>query len=250
MARLTYDGVPAKALAERWGVPQCGVFRKLPTTLDAVHDLADQGAPHGTLILADEQTTGRGRQGKVWHSPKGGLWMGFLARPEQAQAGAVSLRLGLAVAEAVDAVVAQPAVLLKWPNDLMVQDRKLGGLLCEGRWQGDRLQWLAIGIGINVANEIPQPVAGRAIALSELVPDLRRIDLLDQLMPAVLRVAGTGGPLTEAETEAWARRDWLRGRQIRTPVFGIVRGIRPDGALLVDTGGRTTLVREGHVELA
>ncbi|HYS62070.1 MAG TPA: hypothetical protein VEM27_15870, partial [Gemmatimonadales bacterium] len=78
MARLVIDGVTAADLAGRWGVPQCGLFRALGSTFDAVHDLAAQGALAGTVVIAEEQTAGRGRDGRTWHSPAGGVWLGML----------------------------------------------------------------------------------------------------------------------------------------------------------------------------
>lgn len=109
---------------------------------------------------------------------------------------------------------------------------------------------MGVGIGVNVANEVPAELDGRAITLRELLPDVRRIDVLDRLIPPLVRLTAHGAQLTEFECTAFARRDWLRGRQIRTPISGRAAGIRPDGALLVDTGSGTTMVREGHVELS
>lgn len=257
MARLEIDGIPAAVLARRWGVPQCGVFRTLSSSLDAIHDLGAQGAPAGTVVLAEEQTAGRGRDGRTWRSPPGGVWLGMLLRPPLPAAGVLSLRIGLVLADVVEAVLGvRPTALsgpragVKWPNDVLVDDRKVAGILCESRWQGDALQWLGVGIGINVTNEIPVDLAARAVALRELRPGARRIDVLDQLIPALLRLAAHGGQLTEFECAAFARRDWLRGRHIRSPLAGRAAGIRPDGALLVDTGAGTTMVRDGHVELS
>ena len=257
MARLTLDEIPAAALARRWGVPQCGVFRTLTSSLDAVHDLAAQGAPSGTVVLAEEQTAGRGRDGRTWRSPIGGVWLGVLLRPPLPPAGVLSLRIGLVLADVVEAVLgvrptalSGPRAALKWPNDVLVNDRKVAGILCESRWQGDALQWLGVGIGINVANDVPLELADRAVSLRELRPIVRRIDVLDQLVPALLRLTTHDARLTEFECAAFARRDWLRGRQIRTPLAGRAAGIRPDGALLVDTGAGTTMVQGGHVELS
>lgn len=257
MARLSIDDIPAAVLARRWGVPQCGVFHTLSSSLDAIHDLGAQGAASGTVILAEEQTAGRGRDGRTWKSPAGGVWLGMLLRPPLPASGVLSLRVGLVLADVVEAVLGiRPTALsgpragLKWPNDVLINDRKVAGILCEGRWQGDALQWLGIGIGVNVANEIPAELAERAIALRELRPNVRRIDILDQLVPALLRLTAHGAELTQFEVVAFARRDWLRGRQIRSPLPGRAAGIRPDGALLVDTGAGTTMVRDGHVELS
>jgi len=249
MARVTLDGVPASALARRWGVPHTAVFRTLGSSLDAVHDFGARGAPHGTTVLAEEQTAGRGRDGRTWRSPAGGVWLGMLLRPGHVELGALSVRAGLVVADAVDELLGAPAARLKWPNDVLLADRKLAGVLCEARWQGEMPEWLALGVGVNVCNEIPAEFAQRAVALHEFVPGLRRVDVLDRLVPALAAVA-TGRPtLTEAECRAFAERDWLQGRELRTPAAGRARGLTPDGALLVEVGAGTVAVREGHVEL-
>jgi len=250
VARIGIDDIPAAALARRWGIPQCGVFRTLPSALDAIHDLGAQGAPGGTVVLAEEQTAGRGRDGRTWRSPAGGVWLGMLLRAPVPVAGVLSLRIGLVLADVVEAVVPGRRPALKWPNDVLVNDRKVAGILCESRWQGDALQWLGVGIGINVANAVPAELEQQAISLSELRPGVRRIDVLDVLVPALVRLTAHGAQLTEFECAAFARRDWLRGRQIRAPLAGRAAGIRPDGALLVDTGAGTTMVRDGHVELS
>jgi BirA family biotin operon repressor/biotin-[acetyl-CoA-carboxylase] ligase len=164
--------------------------------------------------------------------------------------GAVAIRAGIALADAVDALLGRPAARLKWPNDVLLDDRKLAGILCEGRWQGGAPQWLALGIGANVCNVVPGELARRAVALREFLPAIRRLDLLDQLVPRLGGLAATSPALSEAECTAFARRDWLRGRQLRSPAPGRAGGLRPDGALLVDSGAGTVGVREGHVELA
>ena len=249
MAALKVDGVPARGLAERWGAPQAGVFRTLPSALDSVHELAAQAAPAGTLVLAEEQTAGRGRDGRTWRSPPGGVWLGFLLRPAVAELAATAIRVGLAVADAVDGVLGGPHAGLKWPNDVLVQDRKAAGILCEGRWHGDAPQWLAVGVGVNVANEIPAELAQRAVALRELKPDVRRIDVLDHLVPALMKLTTRDARLSEAEIARFAERDWLRGRQLSHPMYGRAAGLAPDGALLVDVAAGTVRVREGSVKL-
>ena len=250
MARLTLDGVAAADLAGRWGVPQCGLFRQLGSTLDAIHELAAQGAPAGTVVVAEEQTAGRGRDGRTWHSPAGGVWLGMLLRPARAELGVMSVRVGLAVADAVDAMLGRVETRLKWPNDVLLAEHKLAGILCEGRWHGETLQWLAVGVGVNVCNAIPPAVARHAVALEEWLPAVRRLDVLDRLVPALAALASGEATLSERECAAFAARDWLQGRQLRSPAAGRARGLRADGALLVDLGAATIAVREGHVELA
>lgn len=253
MAGLDLDGVPVKLLARRWGVPQVAMFEALPSTLDAIHDLGARGAPAGTVVLAEQQTAGRGRDGRPWHSPAGGVWLARLVRPpagQRAQLGAVSIRAGLVLADVVDELLGRPLTQLKWPNDVLIGGRKLAGVLSEGRWQGEDLQWLAVGIGVNVRNPIPAELGSVAVALRELLPEVRRIDLLDRLVPGLTRIPVHPVDLTEAECTAFAARDCLRGRLLRRPLPGRGGGLRPDGALLVEGDDGIAAVREGHVELA
>lgn len=250
MTGVTFDGLPGAALVRRWGVPSCLVAREIGSTLDAVHALGQEGAPGGALVLAESQTAGRGRDGRTWHSPAGGIWLALLLRPQRAALGIVSIRAGLVVADVVDELLGAPQARLKWPNDVLLHDRKLAGVLCEGRWQGDSLQWLAVGIGINVVNPIPPALRDTAIALGEVVPGVRRLDVLDRLVPPLTRLGISADRLTEREVAAFAARDWLRDRALRGPVTGRAAGVLADGTLLVERAGETTAVREGHVETA
>lgn len=253
MASLTLDGVDGLAggtLAKRWGVPQVSLHASLGSTLDAIHALGNRGAPAGTIVIADVQTAGRGRDGRTWRSPAGGLWLGALLKPPLSDLGVYSIRVGLVVADAIDELLGKPLAQVKWPNDVMLADRKVAGILCEGRWQGESLQWLAIGIGCNVTNEIPEEVAGRATRLVDHRRGTTRLELCDRLVPALPRLGAAGLRLTEAEVGAFRSRDWLLGREVRAPLAGTAAGLRADGALLVETGHGVEAIREGHVELA
>lgn len=249
MGALTLDGISGVELARRWGVPGVELIATLPSVLDAVHELGARDALAGTVVLAEEQTAGRGRDGPTWHSPLGGVWLGMLLRPAAGDVQTVAIRAGLALAEALDALLGGTVTQLKWPNDVVLDDRKVAGILCEGRWQGDTLPALALGVGVNVANAIPLELQGRAIAVREILPSVRRIDLLDLLVPSLAQTPG-GGPLTDKELAAFATRDWLRGRQLRRPAFGRAAGLAADGALFVEAGATTTTVRDGRIELA
>jgi BirA family biotin operon repressor/biotin-[acetyl-CoA-carboxylase] ligase len=143
-----------------------------------------------------------------------------------------------------------PRAQLKWPNDVLLDDRKLAGILCESRWQGETRQWLGVGVGINVANEIPEELRHSAVALSELREGVRRIDVLDLLVPALAACATQRAELTEQELAAFAARDWLRGRHLAQPARGRAAGLAPDGALLVDGAAGRVAVRDGSVRLA
>lgn len=223
-----YDGVPARALAARLGVTGCVALDVTSSTLDVAHNLAEAGAPTGTLVLADRQTSGRGQRGHRWESPAGaGIWLTLVERDVDASAiGVLALRMGLAAAPVLDAFAADP-VRLKWPNDLYVGGGKLAGVLCEARWQGSRLAWVAIGVGLNVSRAAHE---GAAV----LRPGVARLEVLERLVPALRRAAARRGELTGTELDAYAARDMARGRRCDAPLAGVVAGIAADGALLVD----------------
>ena len=219
--------------------------------MDHLHQLAEQGAPAGTAILAEAQTGGRGSRGRAWHSPPGGLWLSVLYRPAAA-AGAelLSLRLGLRAAEALETAAPGLPVWLKWPNDLIVSDRKLGGILCEARWQGESLAWIAAGVGLNVTNPIPDELRLTATALGEHLPDATVEAILPGLLDALRRPLADADRLTADEGGQLERRDWLRDRRLRAPLAGRAEGIDADGTLLIRTDHGLRPVRAGHVELA
>ena len=231
--------------------PRLHHFERVDSTMDLLHQLAAEGAETGTAVLAGEQLGGRGSRGRSWHSPPGGLWLSVLFRPA-APGGAevMSLRVGLAVAETLDDLLPSP-VQLKWPNDLMVGERKVGGILCEARWQGHTLGWVTVGVGMNVRNAIPQELSEVATALASERPAVTLEDVVQPIVSALRRVDLGADRLTSAELERFARRDWLSGRDIRAPAAGRAAGLREDGALLVRPAqGAEIPLRSGSVELA
>jgi len=221
----------------------------IPSTMDHLHRLAEQGAPAGTAVVAAEQTAGRGSRGRHWHSPRGGLWLSLLARPDREGVELLSLRAGLAIAESLDQ--ARVAVALKWPNDLMWGERKIGGVLCEARWVGDTPAWVSIGGGLNVRNPIPPELAGAAAALAERLPQATPEWILELVLPGLRSLDTATGRLDSAEQRQLAGRDWLRGRVLRAPGPGVADGIAPDGALRIRRAdGTAAEIRAGTVELA
>jgi len=224
---------------------------RIGSTMDRLHELAEQGAPAGTAVVAEAQTGGRGSRGRPWHSPPGGLWLSVLYRPP-ASGGMelLSLRLGLLAAAALEAPAPGIRVMLKWPNDLMLHDRKLGGILCEARWQGESPGWIVAGVGLNVTNPIPDDLRHTATALSEHLAGATVDAILPRMLDALRAPVVHVDRLTDDECRQLARRDWLRGRPLRAPLAGRAEGIAPDGALLVRTGERLAAVRAGHVEVA
>ncbi len=219
---------------------------RLPSTQDRAHERAAAGAPHGTAVAARVQTGGRGTRGRVWASPEGGLWISVVARPARpASVECASLRIGLALAPALESIAGlDPGVVqLKWPNDLFVADRKLGGVLTEARWQGETPAWLVAGIGLNVRNPLPPDLP--ATRLADHAPDLAPEALAQPVVEAVLGALARGGPLDPAELQSFAERDWLCGRELSAPVAGRAAGVAPSGHLLVAAAdGRLAPVSE------
>lgn len=226
-------------------------FERVSSTMDVLHELAATGADTGTAVIAGEQLEGRGSRGRSWHSPPGGLWLSVLCRPPVIEGlDVLSLRAGLAVAEALQIVVPRP-LQLKWPNDLMLSGRKLGGVLCEARWQGDSLAWVAVGVGMNVSNRIPEELRAVATSLAAERANITPQTIAPPVLAALRQLDHGTGQLSGLELQQFAKRDWLRGRAVLQPVAGTVAGLREDGALLVRTVlGLDVPVRSGTVQLA
>ena len=226
----TYDGVDAEALRLRTGAAAVELLDSVGSVLDVAHARAAAGAPGGLLVLADRQTAGRGRQGRVWHSPVGaGVYLAALLRPKvRPFGGAIAVRVGLALVGAVEEAAPGASPWLKWPNDMMVANRKAGGVLCEARWTGPSQGWIALGIGVNLRGPVAEELKGRAIALGEVAPGMTRVELLEVLVPRLWRLAERPSALAEDEREAFRQRQWVDPAGEDEPV-----GVDGDGALLV-----------------
>ncbi len=221
----------------------------LPTTdstMDAAHHLAEHGAPAGTLVVADCQARGRGRAGKVWASESGdGLWLTLLERStDHTSSGVLALRIGMAVADALEPFV-YGQIRLKWPNDVFVEG-KLAGILVEARWRDAAIDWVAIGVGVNMC------MPSAEVTASCVGPNVTRAALLTALVPALREAAQRSGGLSAVELQTWHDRDLARGRRIVSPVLGTVMGIATDGALLVrgSDGVSTVSVSSGSMVFA
>lgn len=232
------------SLARLLDLPRVEVFPSVGSTMDIAHALGAEGAAAGTLVLAEEQTAGRGRGGKAWRSRAGtGIWMTLLERPNDAEAlGVLSIRLGLKAAPVLQRY-ADELVGLKWPNDLVTGGGKLAGILVETRWREGQVDWVAIGMGVNVG---PPDDDTEGAGLRD---GTRRLDVLAELVPALRAAVRARGALSGAELERWASRDVAAGRRCRGPVPGRVRGLAPDGSLIIEREGDTALARAGSLVL-
>ena len=154
----------------------------------------------------------------------------------------LSLRVGLAAAEALDRFASEP-IRLKWPNDLYVDRGKLAGILVEARWREQAVEWVAIGLGVNVkAPDNVETAAGLDVGTS-------RLDVLLELVPAIRIAARSSGPLLIEEMEEFDARDIARGRVCVEPALGRVAGITPTGELLVALADSVAPFRSGSLVL-
>lgn len=269
VADVTLPADLAAALAARPELAETAVrfFPELASTNDTAAALAASGAADGTTVVADRQTAGRGRRGRVWDSPPGGgLYLSVLLRGRPSPV--VSLLAGVAVAEAVQGT-AGVAVDLKWPNDVVaaaavpgggappLPRRKVAGILTEVAPAGNgRNEAAVVGIGVNVrTRSFPAALAGRAAALESLAG--RRVDrgalfadLLARLFHWRRQMAEEGDRFVVARWRALAPGSrgaavsWEAGGTRR---HGVTAGVDDDGALLVACGGRTERIVGGEV---
>ncbi len=226
------------------------------STNDDALSAARSGAPHGSLFVADEQTRGRGRRGNTWLAAPGeSLLFSVLLRPELElnQVSALTLAIGLALRDAIAPLLSAEAQL-KWPNDLYVAGKKLAGVLVESQLQGDRLQAVVVGVGLNVTSrDFPHEIAARATSLALLgATRLEREPLLSQLLEAIAQRldayqrTGVAGILGRTD----GRRRAARQTSACRPAQRIGSGFNSQGHLLLcDETGHTHAISSGTVEL-
>ncbi len=213
-------------------------LRRTDSTNTRARELAASGAPHGTLVTAGEQTAGRGRQGRTWTAPAGRALLCSVVIREPPRL--LPLAAGVAVAEVVER-----AALVKWPNDILLDGRKVAGILVEGRPQ-DR--WAVVGIGLNVAlrdEDFPPELRDRSASLGLGLDAIEPI--LERLMRELERwIQAPGTDVLSAIRERDALLDqpvsWVDGE-------GVGAGIDDDGRLVVRNGERRVSLDAGEVHL-
>lgn len=233
--RDAFDGVSCSALAAAAGAPHLRSVERCLSTMDIGHQMGAEGAPHGSVIVADVQDAGRGRSGARWSSATtSGVWASVLLRATgESPPGVLSLRVGLTLARELDHCAHTP-VSLKWPNDLWLPEGKLAGILTEARWRGDSLEWMVVGVGVNVARSVAvADDTKRDFRVAALRDGVTRAQVLVSVVRSVLSAGALTGELHSHELDQYARRDIARGREISSPVAGTILGISERGALLV-----------------
>lgn len=214
------------------------------STNSEANRMAREGAPEGTLIVANTQTKGRGRQGRSWVSPpESGLYLSIILRPSCPPGWfpRLTLTAGVAVASAIQDIGLRPQ--LKWPNDILIADLKVAGILTEAVFDNRRIGFAIVGIGINVNTEPDEfPISCRSLATSlrlGLGKPVSRIDFLQTLLHRLEQWYGffcTGA--YETVVDAWCKFDNTLGRVVEVfltekRLVGVAEALEPDGTLLV-----------------
>lgn len=236
-------------------------YEETDTTNNRARELALEGAPEGTLVVAEKQTAGRGRRGKVWESPLGtGIWMSLVLRPQIAptEASVLTLLCGLATAEAIEAETGLSAGI-KWPNDILINGKKAVGILTEMDCEMSEVHFVIPGIGINVNTaSFPPEIAdiatslylecGKTVSRRRLVHKV--LERLEEHYETFLRTGSFAAML-----EDYRKHCITLGKEVhvlgREPFFAEALDITPEGELLVRRAdnGKEEVVFSGEVSI-
>lgn len=240
------DGLAARALGR-----EVHSYPNLASTQSVARELAESGAPHGAIVIAEEQSGGRGRLGRAYSCPPGGIWCTTIVRGPfpPSRASLIGLAAGVAVAEAITQTTGLVAEL-KWPNDVRVAGRKVCGILTEMAAEEHAVHYLLVGIGINAnmpLDALPADLHDLATTLREATG--RPVPRAPLLQSILVRLEGFVEALAAGDVaaiiDAWRVAPNMLGRWVRVhrwddTVEGIATGLAPDGALLVQTSDGTT----------
>lgn len=232
-------------------------FASLDSTQNYAKQLAKQGKPEGTLVVAEQQTAGRGRFRRPWDSPLGGLWFSFLLYPKNlsAKLSLITLISALSVLQAIRKIVALEP-MIKWPNDLWIEGKKVCGILTEAGWKAENLAWVVVGIGLDVNNPIPPELRQKAGSLSELSGEKITIselfiEILNQLDVYYARLKAGKEKKILAEVKKYSL---VIGKEVLIEtshrfIRGKVIDLAADGALALSTAKGKEKIISGEINL-
>jgi BirA family biotin operon repressor/biotin-[acetyl-CoA-carboxylase] ligase len=230
------------------------------TNLIAI-DLAQQGAPEGTVVLADQQLRGRGRGSRSWHSPAGvGIYCSIVLRPKMAAAKAqlITLMAGVSIVKAI-ALRTGLSPRLKWPNDILINDKKVAGILLESKVSGVQIGYSVIGFGINVNNRSADISEDIRVSASSLLMELKKLVDRSTLVIAIFsELEGLYHRFQREDfpviLEQWRHYSSTLGQRVRIwqgdkATDGIALDLTEDGGLLMKVeGGKQIVIHAGDVE--
>lgn len=244
-----------------WVAKEVLYFDTIDSTNTKAQELAEKGYPSGTLVVADKQESGKGRRGRSWVSPSGtGIFMTLMIKPDinPNNASMLTLVAALAVAKAITSVTGEKA-LIKWPNDIVVNGKKVCGILTEMNAQFDYINHIVVGIGINVHNEsFPEEISQMASSLmieaggkrfhrAQIIAET--MSYFEQYYDTFLKTQDLSALVREYDKLLVNRNKSVRVLDPKEPFDGKAMGITPKGELIVDTWESRKLVSSGEVSV-
>lgn len=244
-----------------WVAKEVLYFDTIDSTNTKAQELAEKGYPSGTLVVADKQESGKGRRGRSWISPSGtGIFMTLMIKPDinPNNASMLTLVAALAVAKAITSVTGEEA-LIKWPNDIVVNGKKVCGILTEMNAQFDYINHIVVGIGINVHNEsFPEEISQMASSLmieaggkrfhrAQIIAET--MSYFEQYYDTFLKTQDLSALVREYDELLVNRNKSVRVLDPKEPFDGKAMGITPKGELIVDTWESRKLVSSGEVSV-
>ena len=244
-----------------WVAKEVLYFDTIDSTNTKAQELAEKGYPSGTLVVADKQESGKGRRGRSWVSPSGtGIFMTLMIKPDinPNNASMLTLVAALAVAKAITSVTGEEA-MIKWPNDIVVNGKKVCGILTEMNAQFDYINHIVVGIGINVHNEsFPEEISQMASSLmieaggkrfhrAQIIAEA--MSYFEQYYDTFLKTQDLSALVREYDKLLVNRNKSVRVQDPKEPFDGKAMGITPKGELIVDTWESRKLVSSGEVSV-
>lgn len=244
-----------------WVAKEVLYFDTIDSTNTKAQELAEKGYQSGTLVVADKQESGKGRRGRSWVSPSGtGIFMTLMIKPDinPNNASMLTLVAALAVAKAITSVTGEKA-LIKWPNDIVVNGKKVCGILTEMNAQFDYINHIVVGIGINVHNEsFPEEISQMASSLmieaggkrfhrAQIIAET--MSYFEQYYDTFLKTQDLSALVREYDKLLVNRNKSVRVLDPKEPFDGKAMGITPKGELIVDTWESRKLVSSGEVSV-
>ena len=244
-----------------WVAKEVLYFDTIDSTNIKAQELVEKGYPSGTLVVADKQESGKGRRGRSWVSPSGtGIFMTLMIKPDinPNNASMLTLVAALAVAKAITSVTGEEA-LIKWPNDIVVNGKKVCGILTEMNAQFDYINHIVVGIGINVHNEsFPEEISQMASSLmieaggkrfhrAQIIAET--MSYFEQYYDTFLKTQDLSALVREYDELLVNRNKSVRVLDPKEPFDGKAMGITPKGELIVDTWESRKLVSSGEVSV-
>ena len=244
-----------------WVAKEVLYFDTIDSTNIKAQERAEKGYPSGTLVVADKQESGKGRRGRSWVSPSGtGIFMTLMIKPDinPNNASMLTLVAALAVAKAITSVTGEEA-MIKWPNDIVVNGKKVCGILTEMNAQFDYINHIVVGIGINVHNEsFPEEISQMASSLmieaggkrfhrAQIIAET--MSYFEQYYDTFLKTQDLSALVREYDELLVNRNKSVRVLDPKEPFDGKAMGITPKGELIVDTWESRKLVSSGEVSV-